>query len=232
MPVTIAAAGLSDRGLVRENNEDAFYIDPQGKLFLVADGLGGHAGGEKASATVVEAVGAAGTNGWDDPVGELERLLGKADAAVREKAVGELANMGSTVVAIYMQDERYWTAHAGDSRAYRLRGGYLERLTKDHTPEQEGGVGLPAPFRSGMITRAIGIGEETVFDFTSGNTRTGDRFLLCSDGMSGYVGTEEIGHYLTELSPQEACRRLVELSCERGGEDNITVVVVRVEEVS
>jgi serine/threonine protein phosphatase PrpC len=217
---------------VRSNNEDAFYIAPALDLFLVADGLGGHAGGETASQTVVDIVAAAqeSTSAWGDPAVELASLLRQADLAVRQKAIGELHNMGSTVVAMFLREDSFWIAHAGDSRAYLLRSGRLERLTIDHTPEQEDGIGLPAPYRSGMITRAIGIGDDTLFDLDEGSSQKGDRFLLCSDGLTDAIPEKEIATLLKSLpDPATVVERLVAAANEAGGPDNITVVVVAVQ---
>jgi serine/threonine protein phosphatase PrpC len=229
MDFQIAAAGRSDRGRIRDNNEDAFYLDPSRRLFLVADGLGGHAGGELASGAVVEVTAAAADRigDWRDPPSDLRDVLTAADNAVRAKAVGPLQNMGTTVVALILRENRYWTVHAGDSRAYLMRAGRLERLTKDHTPEQEDGIGLPAPFRSGMITRAIGIGMETRFDVGEGQTQPGDRFLLCSDGLTDAIPESLIATVLERVSdPDTAAQRLIEAANAAGGPDNVTVIVL------
>ncbi len=144
LPVThVEAAGLTDRGLARANNEDAFFVDPQGRLFVIADGLGGHAAGEVASGLVVDTLAAAapGAVTWSDPAQELGASLARADAAVREQARDALTGMGATVVAIHLAPPMaaVTVAHAGDSRAYRLRAAALSRLTRDHTPEAETG---------------------------------------------------------------------------------------------
>jgi len=227
----LTAAGLSDQGLVRGNNEDAFLLATERRLFLVADGLGGHAGGEKASALAVNVV-AAGSERcpeWSDPARELPELLAQADAAVREQAVGPLLGMGSTVVALHLRDGRFWTAHAGDSRAYRLHEGRLERLTRDHTPEVESGLWLPGNGRSGMITRALGIGAGTRFELGEGTIGSGDVFLLCSDGLTDAVPDDFIAGILQEAAtPAEAVTHLIEAALAAGGPDNITAVVVAV----
>jgi protein phosphatase len=222
---------LTDQGQVRANNEDSFYIDPGQHLFLVADGLGGHAGGEQASSTVVETVAEAADQfaGWEDPLPELLGLLETADAAVRAKAVGPLTNMGSTVVTLFLRDQHYWTAHAGDSRAYRFRDGQLEQLTRDHTPEQENGTPLASNYRSGMITRAVGIGSQTEFDVTDGSIQAGDTYLLCSDGLTDAIDDEDIISILnTYDDPPAAARNLVAAANAAGGPDNVTVVIVTV----
>ncbi len=226
----IDAAGISDVGQRRSGNEDAWYISPEGSLCLVADGLGGHAGGEIASSTLVRVVAAASRRAaaWEDPAKGLPELLAEADEAVRELGTGELTGMATTVVALCLRPGRWWVAHVGDSRAYLLRGGELRRLTTDHTPEQEGGFALGG-HRSGMITRAVGIGPTTEYDLDDGEARPGDRFLLCSDGLTDAVAEADIAGILRKLDrPAAAAERLVDAANEAGGPDNITVIVVDV----
>jgi protein phosphatase len=226
---SIQAQGATDIGMVRTNNEDAYYISPANDLFLVADGMGGHAGGEVASATIVEIVAAATRDPltWHDVEQELADLLSEADTAVRAKAVGDLTSMGSTVVAMYVNNDRYWIAHAGDSRAYRLRDRELTRLTTDHTPLNDL-QGLDATcFRTGMITRAVGVGEKTEFDLTQGRLVSGDRYLLCSDGLTDAVSEDRIVEILLESRDTRlTAQLLVEAANAAGGPDNITALVV------
>jgi len=227
----IKAAGTTDKGQVRVNNEDAFYIAPSLDLFLVADGMGGHAGGEVASTTIVEIVTAESDRvaSWGDSARELLALLERTDTAVREKAVGELTNMGSTVVALYLNENRFWVAHAGDSRVYQLHNGFLNQLTVDHTPDNEFNKNSPAGVRSGMITRAVGVGNKTEFDISEGSCQANDRFLLCSDGLTDAVTESHIYHALQQsLPPLEIVTELITAANVAGGPDNITAVVVDV----
>ncbi len=226
---SVRAAGLSDLGQVRANNEDSSFVDPQGRLFLVADGMGGHAGGEVASDIVARAAAAAaaGAGGWADPARELEAMLERADAEVRLRASGALHGMGSTAVALYLRDGRAWIAHTGDSRAYRWRAGRLDRLTVDHTPEME--LGLQGS-RSGLLTRAIGIGDDPACDLDEADAAPGDRFLLCSDGLTDMVGDLRIAGVLASgQEPTAMARDLIEAANAAGGRDNVTAVVVAVE---
>jgi len=216
---------------VRANNEDSWYADPEGRLFLVADGMGGHAGGEVASALVARAVtsSAAEAGGWEDPRAELRRLLERADADVQGQAAGPLRGMGSTAVVLFLREGRAWIAHAGDSRAYRWRARRLVRLTIDHTPEVELGYGTLGG-RSGMLTRAIGIGAEPVCDVDETDAQPGDLVLLCSDGLTDMVADAGIGALLGAAgSPEGAASALVDAANEAGGRDNVTVVVISVE---
>ncbi len=228
-PIQIEAAGSTDKGQVRANNEDAYFIAPTRDLFLVADGMGGHAGGEIASATIVEVVTDDDDRStWQNPVQDLPSLLLKADAAVRDKAVDALTNMGSTVVALYFAHEQYWVAHAGDSRAYRFRDDALQRLTNDHTPDFAlNGVTGAACRRTGMITRAVGVGAATEFDVSVGQAESQDRYLLCSDGLTDAVDEIRIADILRQnLPPDAAVARLISAANAAGGPDNITAVVV------
>ncbi len=231
--IRAAAAGLTDRGLARANNEDALFVDPHGRLFLIADGLGGHAAGEVASALVVETVSAAAPDAaaWTDPARELGAVLARADAAVRARARDALSGMGATVVALHFDPATaaVTVAHAGDSRAYRLRAGALARLTRDHTPESEIGMRSDGR-RSSIITRAIGVGNErTEIDFGRADLLPGDRYLLCSDGLTDMIPDREIAVLLgRDAPPADACRALVDAALAAGGRDNVTVVVVQI----
>lgn len=227
------AAGLTDRGLARANNEDAFFVDPQGRLFVLADGLGGHAAGEVASELVVDTLAAAapGATAWSDPAQELGAILARADDAVREQARDALTGMGATVVAIHLDPKgtTITVAHAGDSRAYRLRAGALARLTRDHTPESEIGF-RPDGRRSSIITRAIGVGDgRTEIDFGRTDSHPGDLYLLCSDGLTDMVSDPGIAAILALDAPSaDICRALVDAALAAGGRDNVTVVVVKI----
>lgn len=250
----ITSCGITDVGLKRGHNEDNFLINEELNLFVVADGMGGHAGGEYASAicvnTVEEIVTTMEIHGEnpakaEDPI-EIarERLtyaIRLAGRRIYEKAQeeSEYHGMGTTAVVVLVDGANAYVAHVGDSRVYLWRDGRCEQLTEDHSLVNEKlRAGLITEDEAknhrmrNVITRSLGYQEDVEIDVQVKAVRRGDRFLLCSDGMSGYIVADEIGHYLETMSPQEACRRLVELSCERGGEDNITVVVARVEEVA
>lgn len=225
------AAGLTDRGLARANNEDAFFVDPQGRLFLIADGLGGHAAGEVASALVVDTLAASAPDAaiWSDPAPELAAILARADAAVRAQARDALTGMGATVVALHLDPATATIAHAGDSRAYRLRAGALSRLTRDHTPESE--IGYRADGRrSSIITRAIGVGNgQTEVDFGRTDIHPGDLYLLCSDGLTDMISDQDIAALLgRDAPPADTCRALVDAALAAGGRDNVTVLVVKI----
>ena len=267
--LTIKAAGRTDCGRVRANNEDQFLIaelaktlhveqssmpepDQQtghlhGHLFLVADGMGGHAGGEVASRIAARTIEECLLNSlkWflrsrgDESHEVIEHLQGavhEADARVMSAAKQrpELRGMGSTLTLALNVDRTLFVAHVGDSRAYLYRDGLLHRLTKDHTLVNElrdRGELLPGQERSDrlrhVITNAIGGSEKGVrVDMTRADLEPGDRLLLCTDGLTDRLDDAAIAAVLAgQADPQTACDQLVASANERGGNDNITAVV-------
>ena len=231
----------TDVGCVRDHNEDAYGIQPDLGLFIVADGMGGHAAGEVASDMTVriveEVVEQHALHG--DAVSEnvLQEALQIANREVyaRGRREPERGNMGSTAVVLWVRDKRYTLAHVGDSRIYRVRGGKLEALTRDHSYVQgllDQGVLTPQeaethPQRN-VITRAIGTDPAVEADTATGRVVPGDVFLLCSDGLSGVVDEKEIGAVLRKVrDPEQACEKLLRQARDAGGPDNITAVIVR-----
>jgi serine/threonine protein phosphatase PrpC len=251
----IASCGITDVGLKRGHNEDNYLINEELNLFVVADGMGGHAGGEFASAicvnTVEEVVTAMEIGGEaapqvdsDDPV-ELSRekvryAIVLAGKRIYEKAteMPEYHGMGTTAVVVLVERGNAIIAHVGDSRVYLHRDGKTEQVTDDHSlVYQKVKEGLITAEQAkthkmrNVITRSLGYQEEVEVDVQVRAVRRGDRFLLCSDGLCGHLDADEIAAVFEKLGPQDSARRLVEIACERGGEDNITAVVARVEEV-
>jgi protein phosphatase len=233
----LAAASATDQGLVRQNNEDSFLIDDQRGLFAVADGMGGHRGGEVASRTAVEALRAAFANGLP-----LHDAIGRANLSVLERAAGdpELAGMGTTMTAVVaLGGHQILIGHVGDSRAYLLHEGTLQRATDDHslveemvregrlTPEQA----ESHPQRA-IVTRALGVDQQLAVDLYTLDVSEGDRVVLCSDGLTTMVRERDIERMArTESDPQRLADALVAAANTAGGEDNITVVVIDVLEV-
>jgi protein phosphatase len=239
------AAGLSDVGRQRVHNEDRFILLPQFSVFVVADGMGGHQSGEVASRMAASIIashfrnvdGAAGT------VGErLKDAVTQANARIFSRADDSRAHrgMGTTVVATAFSsaDGRLHIAHAGDSRCYRLRDGKLEQLTRDHSLVSDALLERPdlsesdlAYLPKNVITRALGIGPTVDVEIRSEPAMVGDVYLLCSDGLHSLVTDDEIAAVLKEHPIlTEACARLVELANDAGGKDNITAVLVRIED--
>ena len=145
--------------------------------------------------------------------------------------------MGTTALALLIDEGNAYIAHVGDSRAYRIREGRIEQLTEDHSLVNEkirAGLLTPKEAKThklkNIITRSLGYMEDVEIDLQVCALRRGDRFLLCSDGLSGLVEAAEIGETVLDMGPQAASRSLIELACERGGDDNITVIVIRVDE--
>ena len=218
-PEQVGAA--TDVGLVREANEDALLVLPEAGVVAVADGLGGHAAGEVASAVAVDTLRAALGAAPDLSEDEVPGLLGDAVQAAHRAVVDDAdrdpdhRGMGTTVVVAHVRAGQAWVAHVGDSRAYALTGEGLVPLTRDH------GAG-------GMLTQALGLGDVAA-DLVEVETAPGDRLLLCTDGLTGTTDEAEIAALLREGDPQQACDALVQAALRGGGIDNTTVVVVEAE---
>ena len=232
-------AAVSDVGLLRDGNEDAAFAGT--RLLAVADGMGGHAAGEVASAAVIaalEQLDELGVNAGD-PEFALREAVDEANTNLRDmvSADTELQGMGTTVTAVLSDGTYAWLAHVGDSRAYLLRDGELRRLTRDHTFVQqlvdEGRITAEAasthPQRN-YITRALDGREGIEPDVERLDLRPGDRLLLCSDGLSGVVSDDSMCDVLTGSTPDEAVHRLRDLALRGGGPDNITCIVADVVE--
>ena len=237
--MTIDIAALTDTGLVRAHNEDCVLARelPDGSILLaVADGVGGLQGGEVASAEAIAAI--ADESLWsmaDDPRAALERGFALANTRVLEIGREQRRPMASTLVAALVRDRRAWVTNAGDSRAYLFDGGRLERLSHDHSLVEErvsAGIisaeeGERSDYRN-VITRGIGI-EETVEADSVGPVPlpAGGILLLCSDGLHGTVGDQQILATLSSSSADAMGRRLIEIANRAGGPDNISVVILK-----
>lgn len=232
-------AYCTDKGLVREQNEDSFYAKEA--LLIVADGMGGHRAGEVASRIAIESVtGDLLALREESPMlGEIDRAIQYANHRVREAAAREeeLTGMGTTLTLCYVLGHIAVIGHVGDSRAYMLRNGQLSRLTRDHslveelvrsgsiTPEEA----LHHPHRH-VITRALGSEGRVRADIKRIGVEPGDTFLLCTDGLIIHADDEEIARVLTDgCTLQEQAEELLRLALKRGGEDNITIVLARAE---
>lgn len=255
--LVVTSHGLTDAGRCRQRNEDCLLLDDGLGLYVVADGMGGHKGGDVAARLTVRVMHthlmrarAAGVTG---AVGERQHLPGAADlspaardvhAAIQAANLAvktaaqespDLEGMGSTVAAVYLHKQVLVAANVGDSPIYLLRGGVLRLLSVPHTvaAEQGGRVKtLPAPLQeqfSHMLTRAVGTREAVEADFFETIPRTGDVLLLCTDGLTGKVADAELQAMLEAHPPREACGALVRLALERGGEDNITCLVLQLQ---
>lgn len=230
-------AAATHRGRVRTNNEDSFAPEASGRstgpvVLMVADGMGGAIGGEIASQLAVE-------HASTGPGSPTERVM-RANKAVVERTLSEpgLAGMGTTLTLVeFGEDGMARLGHVGDSRAYLWHQGAIEQITHDHTVVAEqlaAGHISPAdaashPQRS-MLTRVLGISRDVEVDSTSIETAAGDRLLICSDGLTNMVEDERLAELLSKGTPEEAVWALIEEANRAGGHDNITVVVVDVEQ--
>ena len=230
----ISWAARSDVGLVRGHNEDSFLL--QAPLFVVSDGMGGHAAGEVASSIAVEIIGQQAPGTADDVL--LGAAVESANASVMsaaEQGIGK-PGMGCTATAVIIEKSRMAVAHVGDSRAYVLRQGTLVRVTHDHSYVEElvdsgqitADEARTHPSRS-VITRALGSDPDMYADHFSLEVGDGDRIILCSDGLSGMIGDGQIESLaVSSATPQQAADNLVAAALTAGGADNVTVVVIDV----
>jgi protein phosphatase len=249
------AGGATDPGLLRTNNEDAWLALEDAGLFAVADGVGGHAGGEVASGIAVETLrevvpdllGAkdrtppAGTGeGADRETAALRYALSLANRRLRETAerTPALSGMGTTLTVLLLAKGRALIAHIGDSRAYLLRSGTLQQLTRDHSlvaEQVQAGILTPEQARISayrhVITRALGLYDEAAPDLQTQAVEPGDLFLLCSDGLTEMLDDRAISSVLASSSPGDAVRTLIDAANSAGGVDNITAIVVKVLEI-
>jgi serine/threonine protein phosphatase PrpC len=236
--VRFTSYGLTDIGLVRARNEDAFLDRPDIGLWAVADGMGGHEAGDEASAAVVTALSSLKPPAdLEDFVDDVKTRLLLTDRALRRRAagLGPGTVVASTVVALLAYAEDFACIWAGDSRLYQWRDGELWRLSTDHNRLQElVGAGLLTPEDAArhpeahIVTQAIGAGRLT-FGTRAGMIRPGDRFLLCSDGLTNLVADAEIAGELAAAPPQQAAERLRDLVLARGAGDNVTILIVAAE---
>jgi serine/threonine protein phosphatase PrpC len=248
----ITSGGITNVGMKRQNNEDNYLINDEVGVYVCCDGMGGHAGGDYASqiaVTTVEEVlanirdeGAAEDDAAEDQITQEKikyaiRLAGKR-IYERAQADPEFRGMGTTAVILLFRRGMAYLAHVGDSRGYLLRGGQITQRTEDHSwVNEQIKAGLITAetakhhrFRN-IITRSLGFQEEVEIDTQVLRTEPGDMYLLCSDGLTNLVSEEEIRDMLIATSFQEALRDLVTLANERGGDDNITAVLARVDSV-
>jgi len=243
--VIVESAGISDIGKKRQSNEDRIFIDDAGGLYLVADGMGGHQAGEVASTLVVESIrDFIGKNesfeNHTPPPGNLSakahRLLAGIEWSNRvvHQTSTEHANyrgMGSTVAAVYFSEDTVIAANVGDSPIYLVRNGTINLLSVPHTLEADLPDDVQVPFMSNILTRAVGPKSVVEADICELNCFKDDQLVICSDGLSTKVTPNEIIALTGAHPPASSCRAMVTLANERGGDDNISAVVLRVDSV-
>jgi serine/threonine protein phosphatase PrpC len=243
--VRLAVAARTDVGVVRSGNEDNFYASAGsfGGLFMVADGMGGHAAGEVASEMAVQIVARDLRDITDESWSRISEMMAEAlrhaNRLIHDRTLIETdkQGMGTTASVLLLRNGRYVIGQIGDSRVYVLRDGALMQLTKDHSYVQEqvdAGFLTPEQARyhpySNVITRCVGAGEEVEPDVFQGDIRPGDVFLVSSDGLTGMVDDRRLHQLLlSRASPERIVTALISEANGRGGLDNITAIVVQVE---
>ena len=234
--------GLSDQGLVRSANQDAYHIDADGRFVIVADGMGGHTGGEQASRVATQVIQDYLVKHWDsvEPNSALlEGAFFHANQAIVQEQQNhpERAEMGTTAVVVIFRKRQPWVAHIGDSRLYRLRSSNLEQITEDHTWVAKafkfGDITLEEvkshPYRH-MLSSCLGREELHKIDVQQLDIQSGDRLLLCSDGLTEELSDHLItSHIQSNPSVDRAVVALVKAALANGGRDNITVVIVAID---
>jgi len=250
--IMVQAAGCTDIGKVRKVNEDSFLLNEPIGLYVVADGMGGHRGGATASRIAIETIDAhmldlvqasppqTDPNAVELPSQATQRLRESillANRKIYQQSVENAAyrGMGTTVSALYIAGNAMITANVGDSPIYLLRNGEIENLYTPHTLLHERKKipkSMEGRFSNGklahILTRAVGIRSDVGVDFVETQCFADDIIVLCSDGLSGKISREEIRDLVYQNDSQTACRKLTDLANQRGGEDNITVIVVRI----
>jgi protein phosphatase len=232
--------GISDTGIVRTVNQDNFFIDdPEGRFFIVADGMGGHAGGQEASKIATEEIQTYLSQHWDVDISSeilLKQAIDKANQSILDdqRDHPERGDMGTTVVVLIFRDDLPWCAHVGDSRLYRLRDEKLAQITEDHTWV---GLAIKAgeiskeqakfhPWRH-VLSQCLGRKDLQRIDLQQLEIQAGDRLLICSDGLTEEVPDDLIQSFLSkENTCESSANRLVEAAKQAGGSDNITVAIV------
>ena len=248
------SSARTDVGMKRDHNEDSFLVNEDIGLYVVCDGMGGHAGGETASRLAVQTIEKELISAKlriDDPfsakaslpesplAGALREAVEGACAAVfrSSRANPELAGMGTTCISLLVQGEHAIVGHVGDSRAYLVRDGQVWQLSEDHSlVNEQVRAGLLTEEEAkhsrlkNIITRSVGFEEDVLVDVVGVETRSGDKFLLCSDGLSNLIDNDEIRDALVQTALDQVPEMLIQLANSRGGDDNITVIAVHREE--
>jgi len=247
-PITITFSNCTHKGMQRTDNQDAYgkfptdndaLTNPMGQLFIVADGMGGHLAGKEASQMAVRIVPEAYFAGGAETLPQsLQRAMESANEQIyhHSKSSAEFRGMGTTCTVLALKDDRAYVGHVGDSRAYRITRDQIELLTKDHSKVAEMqrlGILTPEEARKhpekSHLYRALGIAAAVQVDLSDDLVFTpDDHFLLCTDGLAK-VGDREIKKIVLSNSPQQACRKLIDLANKRGGADNVTIQVIRIE---
>lgn len=236
MGISVKAVGLSDVGMKRQNNQDSFLINEKLGLFAVADGMGGHSGGEVASALAVKGM----EHVFKEKRNKMEIAetlrhgVERSNEIIFEQAAQqpELAGMGTTLTAMAYTKEHVYIAQVGDSRCYYFYDGQLFQITEDHSQIYElMKLGFVTEanihhFQKNVITRSVGYEPSVSPDIYAMDVKKGCRFLLCSDGLTGMATHSQIAQILSNFEVEEAAKNLIMLANLQGGEDNVTALIV------
>ena len=251
----IKVFGISDVGMRREKNEDRYLVNKDLNVFMVADGMGGHVGGEYASSLAVEIVEEIFSDmadnseasffeknniGEEDYNSQLKHAIKRASTEIYNKAEKDstLKGMGTTSVVLLVRNNRVFIANVGDSRGYLVRNGEIFQLTEDHSlvgEQLRAGVISERAAKGhklkNIITRSVGFQKDVEIDVTVKVPQEGDKYLLCSDGLTNMVEDKEILEVIEENDLEEAGKVLIDLANARGGDDNITIILSEVSDV-
>ena len=226
--------GITDKGIVRQSNQDSFYVNEAQGWCVIADGMGGHNGGETASTLAVRTISEVLSKPWDDTEDAMRTAIVEANNAVFKKSSEskELNGMGTTVVLVMMDGNIAYIGHVGDSRAYYINGEKIIQLTKDHSIVQkliESGTITPKQAKThpqkNLITRAVGTDRYVEIDVNRVICTKGDYILLCTDGLSSMVDESDMFKIIMQ-NPDTAVKELIDAANSAGGTDNITAVLI------
>jgi protein phosphatase len=234
-PPMFDVSSVTHPGTVRERNEDSCLVRTDLGLWAVADGMGGHEAGDLASRMLVQSLDAI-----EQPTAALD-LLEQCEIRIfsANQQIMDLSRarsgaiIGTTVAVLLIRDEHYACVWAGDSRVYLIRTGGMRQLSRDHTEVEElvaGGTLSDEDAKNwpnNVITRAVGVAEDLELEVVTGPVDAGDTFVICSDGLTKHLSDEEILQHVTDRNARAACGEMLALALERGGLDNVTIVVVR-----
>jgi PPM family protein phosphatase len=234
--------GLTDVGVLRSVNQDAYHTDPEGRFFVVADGMGGHAGGQEASQIASQTIQEHLDRHWKTDIASdllLRDALLKANQSILQDQLDhpERSDMGTTAVVVLFREEQPLCAHVGDSRLYRLRGPKLDQITEDHTwvarAMRSGEISQDQarlhPWRH-VLAQCLGREDLQEIEIQPVSVQAGDRLLLCSDGLTEELSDQVIASQLKSIRPcDKAATALVNAAKDHGGRDNITVVIVSID---
>jgi len=234
-PLRFDVSSVTHAGKVRKRNEDSYLVRSDTGLWAVADGMGGHEAGDLASRILVEALDSIEQpEAAVDLLEQCETQIFRANRQIMNLSRARSgATMGTTAAVLLVRDKHYACIWAGDSRVYLIKRGSIRQLSRDHTEVEElvaaGTLSREdaESWPNNVITRAVGVAEELELEVVTGSVDPGDVFVICSDGLTKHVRDDEILQYAADRNARAACEVMLQLALERGGFDNVTVVVVR-----